>query len=169
MKPAIRFKLSLMMFLNFFVWGIWFVTMGTYLTMGKIGADGGQTGLAYGTQCLGAIIAPFIIGMIADRFFAAQKILGILHLAGAGLLYYISTQTNFGSFYSFLLLYMIIYMPTLALVNSIALKQVTDAEKQFAGIRLWGTIGWIVAGLIIGWMAWEPATQLVKADRKSVV
>ncbi|MEZ5027211.1 MAG: hypothetical protein R2765_00325 [Ferruginibacter sp.] len=98
MKPVIRFKLSLMMFLNFFVWGIWFVTMGTYLTMGKIGADGGQTGLAYGTQCLGAIIAPFIIGMIADRFFAAQKILGILHLVGAALLYYISTQTSFGSF-----------------------------------------------------------------------
>lgn len=163
MKPVIRFKLSLMMFLNFFVWGIWFVTMGTYLTMGKIGADGGQTGLAYGTQCLGAIIAPFIIGMIADRFFAAQKILGILHLVGAALLYYISTQTSFGSFYSFLLLYMIIYMPTLALVNAVALKQVTDAEKQFAGLRLWGTIGWIVAGLIIGWMAWEPASELVKA------
>jgi len=163
MIPVIKFKLSLMMFLNFFVWGIWFVTMGTYLTMGKIGADGGQTGLAYGTQCLGAIIAPFIIGMIADRFFAAQKILGILHLAGAALLYYISTQTSFGSFYSFLLLYMIIYMPTLALVNAIALKQVTDAEKQFAGLRLWGTIGWIIAGLIIGWMAWEPAAELVKA------
>ncbi|MBL7731976.1 MAG: nucleoside permease [Chitinophagaceae bacterium] len=163
MKSAIRIQLSVMMFLNFFVWGIWFVTMGTYLTMGKIGADGGQTGLAYGTQCLGAIIAPFIIGMIADRFFSAQKILGVLHLAGAGLLYYISTQTTFGSFYTFLLIYMIIYMPTLALVNAIALNQVTSAEKQFAGIRVWGTIGWIVAGLIIGWMAWEPATAIVKA------
>jgi nucleoside transporter len=163
MKFTTRFQLSSMMFLNFFIWGIWFVTMGTYLTMGKIGADGGQTGLAYGTQCLGAIIAPFIIGMIADRFFAAQKILGVLHLVGGGLLYYISTQSEFGSFYSFLLIYMIIYMPTLALVNSIALKQVTNAEKEFAGIRVWGTIGWIVAGLIIGWMAWEPASALVKA------
>ena len=163
MKSIIRLKLSSMMFLNFFVWGIWFVTMGTFLTMGKIGADGGQTGLAYGTQCLGAIIAPFIVGMIADRFFAAQKILGFLHLAGAGLLYYISTQTSFGSFYTFLLIYMIIYMPTLALVNSIALKQVSNAEKEFGGIRVWGTIGWIVAGLIIGWMAWEPASELVKA------
>lgn len=163
MKLTTRFQLSTMMFLNFFIWGIWFVTMGTYLTMGKIGADGGQTGLAYGTQCLGAIIAPFIIGMIADRFFSAQKILGVLHLAGGGLLYYISTQTEFGSFYSFLLIYMIIYMPTLALVNAIALKQVSNAEKEFAGIRVWGTIGWIVAGLIIGWMAWEPASILVKA------
>ncbi len=160
-----KVQLSTMMFLNFFVWGIWFVTMGTYLTMGKIGATGGQTGLAYGTQCLGAIIAPFIIGMIADRFFAAQKILGVLHLIGAALLYYVSTRSSFGSFYSILLMYMIIYMPTLALVNAIALKQVTNAEKEFGSIRVWGTIGWIVAGLIIGWMAWEPATEIVKAGQ----
>ena len=155
MKLTTRVQLSSMMFFNFFVWGIWFVTMCTYLTKGNIGATDGQTGLAYGTQCLGAIIAPFIIGMIADKFFAAQKILGVLHLAGAGLLYYITTQTSFGSFYSLLLIYMIIYMPTLALVNAIALKQVTSAEKQFSGLRMWGTIGWIVAGAIIQWMAWE--------------
>ena len=155
MKPPIRLQLYAMMFLNFFVWGIWFVTMGTYLRKGGIGASGEQTGLAYGTQCLGAIIAPFIIGMIADRFFAAQKILGVLHLLGAILLYTLSTQNEFGSFYTSLLIYMILYMPTLALVNSIALKQVTDAEKEFSGIRMWGTIGWIVSGLIIGWMAWE--------------
>jgi nucleoside transporter len=155
MKPTIRIQLSLMMFLNFFVWGIWFVTMGTFLSKGGINATGAEIGQAYGTQCLGAIIAPFIIGLIADRFFAAQKILGVLHIAGAALLYYISSQTAFGSFYSLLLVYMIIYMPTLALVNAIALNQVTDAEKQFSGIRMWGTIGWIAAGLIIGWMAWE--------------
>jgi nucleoside transporter len=155
MKPTIRIQLSVMMFLNFFVWGIWFVTMGTFLSKGGVNATGAEIGQAYGTQCLGAIIAPFIIGMIADRFFAAQKILGVLHLAGAALLYYISSQTSFGSFYSLLLIYMVIFMPTLALVNAIALKQVTDAEKQFSGIRMWGTIGWIAAGLIIGWMAWE--------------
>jgi nucleoside transporter len=155
MAITTRIQLSAMMFLNFFVWGIWFVTMGTYLTKGQIGATGGQTGLAYGTQCLGAIIAPFIIGMIADRFFAAQKILGVLHIAGAGLLYFIASQQDFASFYSLLLIYMIIYMPTLALVNAIALKQISNPEKEFSGLRMWGTIGWIVAGLIIGWMAWE--------------
>lgn len=144
-----------MMFLNFFVWGIWFVTMGTYLTKGSIQASGEQTGLAYGTQCLGAIVAPFIIGLIADRFFAAQKILGVLHLLGAGLLYLLSSESTFGSFYTSLLIYMILYMPTLALVNAIALRQVSDAEKEFSGIRMWGTIGWIAAGLLIGWMAWE--------------
>jgi nucleoside transporter len=171
MKSNTRIQLSAMMFLNFFVWGIWFVTMGTYLLKGDIGATDGQTGLAYGTQCLGAIIAPFIVGMIADRFFAAQKILGVLHLVGAGLLYYISTQTAFNSFYSILLIYMIVYMPTLALVNAIALKQVTNAEKQFAGLRVWGTIGWIVAGLIIGWMAWEknPASLSVTFKVAAVV
>lgn len=163
MKFAIRFQLSVMMFLNFFIWGLWFVTMGTYLTKGNINANGAQTGLAYGTQCLGAIIAPFIVGMIADRFFSAQKILGLLHLAGAVLLYMIAGKENFSSFYTLLLIYMIIYMPTLALVNAIALKQITNAEKEFAGIRVWGTIGWIAAGLLIGWMAWEPATELFKA------
>src|SRR5688572_28292249 len=95
MKMNIRLQLSAMMFLNFFVWGIWFVTMGTYLIKGNIGATGGQTGLAYGTQSLGAIIAPFIIGMIADKFFAAQKILGVLHIAGAGLLYFIPGRVRF--------------------------------------------------------------------------
>ena len=155
MKLTTRVQLSTMMFLNFFIWGIWFVTMGTYLIKGNIGATGGQTGLAYGTQSLGAIIAPFIVGMIADKFFAAQKILGILHILGAGVLYYISSRDSFGSFYSLLIIYMIIYMPTLALVNSISLKQISSPEKEFSLIRVWGTIGWIAAGLIIGWMAWE--------------
>ena len=171
MKFNTRVQLSAMMFLNFFVWGIWFVTMGTYLSKGGINASGAETGQAYGTQCLGAIIAPFIIGMIADRFFAAQKILGILHLAGAVLLYFIASQTGFGSFYTLLLIYMIIYMPTLALVNAIALKQVTNAEKEFGGIRMWGTIGWIAAGLIIGWMAWEgnPASLSITYKVAAVV
>ncbi|MEY2692182.1 MAG: hypothetical protein RIT03_572 [Bacteroidota bacterium] len=155
MKITTRFQLSAMMFFNFFIWGIWFVTMGTFLTKGGIGATGTQTGLAYGTQCLGAIVAPFIVGMIADKFFAAQKILGILHLVGAGLLYLLSVESNFDSFYSTLLIYMILFMPTLALVNSISLNQMTNAEKEFSNIRVWGTIGWIVSGLTIGWMAWE--------------
>jgi nucleoside transporter len=157
MKFSVRFQLSTMMFLNFFVWGIWFVTMGTFLIKGNIGANDEQTGVAYGTQCLGAIVAPFIIGMIADRFFAAQKILAVLHLAGAALLWYLSVQSTFASFYSLLLIYMILYMPSLALVNAIALKQVTNAEKEFGGLRMWGTIGWIAAGSIIKYMSWEDA------------
>lgn len=159
MKSTTRIQLSLMMFLNFFVWSIWFVTMGTYLGS-KLGADGVQIGTAYGTQALGAIIAPFIIGLIADRYFSAQKILGVLHLAGAGLMYYLSTVEDFSTFYPVLLVYMIIFMPSLALVNAISFKQMDNPEKEFSFVRVWGTIGWIVAGLIIGWLDWEKQGSL---------
>jgi nucleoside transporter len=160
MKPIITAKLSLMMFLEFFIWGAWFVTMGTYLSK-TLNASDVQNGLAYGTQSLGAIIAPFIIGLIADRFFSAQKILAVLHFIGAGLMYFISQQTSFEGFYPLLLGYMILYMPTLALVNAVAFRQLTNPEKQFSRLRVWGTIGWIIAGLIIGWFTWESQNLLV--------
>ncbi len=166
MKFATRIQLSVMMFLNFFVWGIWFVTMGTYLSK-SLHATDVQNGLAYGTQSLGAIIAPFIIGLIADKFFAAQKILGLLHIAGAGLMYYISTLTDFNAFYPVILVYMIVYMPTLALVNAISFKQMNNPEKEFSFIRVWGTIGWIAAGLLIGWLALEQKHALANTFRIS--
>jgi len=148
-----------MMFLNFFVWGIWFVTMGTYLST-QLSAGGVEIGLAYGTQSLGAIVAPFIIGLIADKYFAAQRILGLLHFTGGFLLFYLSSQVNFNAFYPYLLTYMIIYMPTLALVNAIAFKQMASPEKEFSAIRVWGTIGWIASGLLIGWLALETSGSL---------
>src|SRR5687768_7742939 len=160
MRLATRIQLCMMMFLNFFVWGAWYVTMGTYLKSIP-GVTDVQVGIAYGTQSLGAILAPFIIGLIADRFFAAQKILGVLHIAGAGLMYYISTVDNFSAFYPALLVYMILYMPTLALVNAVSFKQINNPEKEFANIRVWGTIGWIIAGLMIGWLAWEQENTLI--------
>ncbi|MGB8191630.1 MAG: MFS transporter, partial [Chitinophagaceae bacterium] len=159
MRSSTYVQLSLMMFLNFFIWGAWFVTMGTYLFTIP-GVTDVQVGLAYGTQALGAIIAPFIIGAIADRFFAAQKILGVLHIIGAALLYYISTLNDFSSFYPVLLVYMILFMPTLALVNTVSFRQMNSPEKQFSFIRVWGTIGWIAAGLLIGWLAWEKKASL---------
>lgn len=159
-NTGLFFRLSLMMFLQFFIWGAWFVTMGTYLSR-TIGASDVENGMAYGTQSLGAIIAPFIIGLVADRFFSAQKILGVIHLVGAALLYFIAQQTDFSGFYPLILGYMILYMPTLALVNTVAFRQLTDPEKQFSLLRVWGTVGWIVAGLTIGWMAWESQNLLV--------
>ena len=164
MKATTRVQLSLMMFLNFFVWGAWYVTMGTYLK-NTLNASDVNVGVAYGTQALGAIAAPFIIGLIADKFFAAQKILGVLHLIGAALMYYISTTSDFGVFYPLLLVYMVLFMPTLALVNAVSFKQLQSPEKQFANIRVWGTIGWIVAGLLIGWLAWEQKNTLVNTFR----
>lgn len=168
MKSTTRIQLSAMMFLEFFIWGGWFVTMGTYLGS-TLGARDSQIGAAYGTQAWGAIVAPFIIGLIADKFFAAQKILGVLHLAGAGLMYYLSTLKDFHSFFPFLLIYMILYMPTLALVNAVAFKQIKNAEKEFSFIRVWGTVGWIVAGLIIGWLAWEKNGDLVNTFRLTAI
>ena len=166
MKIATRLQLSFMMFLNFFVWGIWFVTMGTYLSK-TLHASDVQNGLAYGTQSLGAIIAPFVIGLIADKFFSAQKILGILHLLGGALMYYISLKSDFSSFYPAILTYMILYMPTLALVNAISFKQMNNPEKEFSFIRVWGTIGWIIAGLLIGWLELEQNGTLVNTFKIS--
>jgi len=160
MKFNIRLALSSMMFLEFFIWGSWYVTMGTYLNQ-TLKASDVQNGLAYGTQSLGAIIAPFIIGLIADRFFSAQKILGVLHIAGAILMYQITQTSGFEGFYPYILMYMILFMPTLALVNAVAFKQLTNAEKQFGLLRVFGTVGWIVAGLFIGWLQWEKSLSLV--------
>ncbi len=156
---GIRLRLSLMMFLQFFIWGAWFVTMGTFLGQG-LAASGSQISLAYLTQSLGAIAAPLIIGLIADQFFAAQKILGVLHLAGAAALWFASTMTDYGAFFPLILIYMILYMPTLALVNSVSFRQMRDPDKQFPAVRVLGTIGWIVAGVTIGWLGWEQGGQL---------
>ena len=151
MKGTTKIQLCVMMFLEFFIWGGWFVTMGTFLGS-TLGADGGQIGQAYSTQSWGAIIAPFIIGLIADRYFNAEKILGFLHLVGAILMYFMYTSESFSAFYPLVLGYMIIYMPTLALVNSVSFNQMKDPAKEFSHIRLWGTIGWIVAGLVISFV-----------------
>jgi len=154
MKSSTRIQLSVMMFLNFFIWGGWFVTLGTYL--GKaLQASGTQISLAYLTQSIGAIIAPFIIGLIADRFFPAQRILGVLHIAGAVMLWNASRVGDFGGFFPNILIYMIIYMPTLALVNSISFRQMQTPSKDFPLIRVLGTIGWIVAGFAISFFGWD--------------
>ncbi|WP_281638381.1 nucleoside permease [Flavobacterium marginilacus] len=157
MNTTIRIKLSVMMFLEFFIWGAWFVTLGTFLG-NNLKASGSETAAIFSTQSWGAIIAPFIIGLIADRYFNAEKILGILHLAGAFLMYQMYQSADIGMFYIYVLSYMILYMPTLALVNSVAFNQMKDAEKEFANIRVWGTIGWILAGLSISFLFhWDAA------------
>ncbi|MGX1928262.1 nucleoside permease [Flagellimonas sp. 2504JD4-2] len=154
MISKVKFQLSLMMFLEFFIWGGWFVTLGIYLP-NTLKASGGEIALAYSTQSWGAIIAPFIIGLIADRFFNAERILGILHLVGAFLMYQMANATDFGIFYPYVLGYMIIYMPTLALVNSVSFNQMTDPAKEFSFVRVFGTIGWIIAGLTISFVGWD--------------
>ena len=153
MDLTIRAKLSIMMFLQYFTWGAFFVTLGTYLT--KLGFSNERIGLCYGTSALGAIVAPFFVGMVADRFFATQRILAALHLVGAVLLYFVSTVSEFSAFYPLLLLYFICYMPTLALTNSLSFSHMSSPEKQFPGVRVLGTIGWIAAGLLVGFLKYE--------------
>lgn len=144
-----------MMFLQFFVWGSWFVTLGTFLG-NNLGATGSQIGMAFSTQSWGAIIAPFVIGLIADRYFNAERILGILHILGALLMYQMYVSADFTAFYPYVLAYMITYMPTLALVNSIAFRQMENPSEEFSKIRVWGTIGWIAAGLVISYLfSWD--------------
>ncbi|MDF3076808.1 MAG: transporter [Sphingobacteriaceae bacterium] len=151
MTTANRVKLSTMMFLEFFIWGAWFVTLGTFLEK-NLHASGPEIGSVFSTQSWGAIIAPFIIGLIADRYFNAEKILGILHIVGAILMYQMYQSAEVSTFYPYVLGYMVLYMPTLALVNSVAFNQMGDPEKEFSSIRVWGTIGWIVAGLAISYI-----------------
>ncbi len=160
MKLTYKLQLSFLFFLEFFIWGGWFVTMGTFLSQ-SFNASGSQLAMAYETQSIGAIIAPFIIGLIADRYFAAQKILGVLHLLGAGLLFLAGESNSFASFYPYIFVYMLLYMPTLALVNSVAFHQMKNPSKEFAPIRVLGSLGWIIAGLTIGYLAWE-STQVLK-------
>lgn len=160
MKKSTQIQLSVMMFLEFFIWGGWFVTLGTFLG-NNLNATGAETGMAYSTQSWGAIIAPFVIGLIADRFFNAERILGVLHIAGAILMFQMSQASDFGAFYPYILGYMIVYMPTLALVNSVSFNQMTDPAKEFSYIRVWGTVGWIVAGLAISYVfGWDSSANI---------
>ncbi|MGM8932037.1 nucleoside permease [Salinicola halophyticus] len=156
----IRLRLSIMMFLEFFIWGGWFVTLGTFLAT-TLDASGGEIGQAFSTQSWGAIIAPFVIGLIADRFFNAERILAILHLVGALLMYGLYTAQDFSSFYPLVFAYMVLYMPTLALVNSVAFRQMRDPGLEFGKVRVWGSIGWIVAGLMISYFfSWDAADAI---------
>jgi nucleoside transporter len=164
MKLNTGILLALMMLLEYFIWGSWYVTMSTYMDV-KLHASGLQIGAAYSALAIATMISPFFVGLVADRFFAAQKIMGILHLLGAVLLFMATRITDNNTFYWIILFYSLLYMPTIALSNSVAFSQMSDPGKQFPWIRVFGTIGWIVAGVVIGSMALEKtsATFLIAA------
>ena len=149
MSNSIRLKI--MMFLQFFIWGVFFVTMGTYLSKLFAGEEGINSiiGSSYATQTWAALFAPLIVGFLGDRIMNKERLNGILHLVGAAVLWWVSTITDSSILFWALLTFFICYMPTLALVNTITFQNVEDIERDFPKIRLWGTIGWIVAGLVI--------------------
>jgi nucleoside transporter len=149
MKARTGVLLASMMFLEYLIWGAWYVTMGTYMNE-YLHATGVEIGAAYSALAIATMISPFFVGLVADRYFAAQKIMGVLHLVGALLLFMATKMENSSHFYWVILVYALLYMPTIALSNSIAFSQMTDPGKQFPWIRVFGTLGWIVAGLLIG-------------------
>lgn len=156
-------QLSVMMFIQFFIWGSWYVTAPNYL--GTIGFKAEDFGWTYSVGPIAGMLSPFFVGMIADRFFPAQRVLGVMHLLGAGLMFYATMQMRSGSpspsvinlaFFG----HMLTYYPTLALTNTLALKNMTHPEKEFPLIRVFGTIGWIAAGLSLTWLGLDRSISM---------
>jgi len=151
MKLTTRIQLSAMMFMQFFVWGAWYGQMSKYMTV-QLHATGEQVGNAYATFSIAMIVAPFFVGMLADRFFQAQKVLGILNLAGALILFGITKVSDPDLFYWTMLVYCLTFAPTIALTNSIAMRQMQNPEKEFPSVRVFATIAWIVVVNIVGFL-----------------
>jgi nucleoside transporter len=151
-------RLSLFMFLQYVIWGSWYVAMGSYL-FNTLKFTGSQIGLAYGAFAIGAMISPFLTGLLADRFFATQKMIGVFNLIGAGLLFLLSKLTTFNAFYPVLIGYCALYVPTVSLGNSLSFHHLKNAEKDFPRVKIWSAFGWIIAGWIV---------SLLNAEKSSI-
>jgi nucleoside transporter len=154
-----RFQLSFMMFLQYFIWCAWYVSMNSYM-VANLGSSGKQITYAYGALAVATMISPFFVGRIADRYFSAQKIMGALHLAGAAFLFLSTLTSSNVLFIIFILIYSLLYMPTIALSNSVAFRQMQDPAKDFPVVRMFGTVGWIVGGLLIGSLGIEKTANI---------
>jgi nucleoside transporter len=170
MRTSVDARLSLMMFLNYVIWGAWYVTLGTYLTA-TLGFTGTQAGAVFGTTALASMVSPFFVGLVADRFFATERVLAALHLIGALFLYLVTRVSGFGAVYFLMLAYCLCFFPTIALTNLLALRQVKNAGAEFPLIRVFATIGWIVVGQAIGWLKLEksPGMFLLAAGASLVM
>lgn len=149
MHLSTRIQLSTMMFLQFFVWGAWYGQMSKYMT-DQLGATGDQVGQAYAAFSIAMIAAPFFVGMLADRFFEAQRVLGVLNLLGAAILFWLTQVKDPNLFFWVMLLYCLTFAPTIALTSSIAMRHMSNPEKEFPAIRVFGTVAWIAVVNLVG-------------------
>ena len=168
MLSTTRVKLSVMMFLQFFVWGAWYGQVTKYLET-QLHATGTQQGAAFATFSIAMLIAPFFVGMIADRYFAAQKVLGVLNLLGAVVLFYLIQVNDADQFFWVLLVYCLTFAPTLALTSSIAMQQMSSPEKEFPGIRVLGTVSWIVVTNIVGYYGFGDKVTIFQLSMYSAI
>ncbi|MDB6006199.1 MAG: yegT 1 [Prosthecobacter sp.] len=153
MQSSLKIKLSLFMFLQYFIWSSWYMTLGSYL--GTLNFTGTEIGASYGAFAWGAILSPFIVGLIADRFFASEKIIAVLGIAGGLVMLYIPQLKTFGSVYPTLILYCTLYAPTLALGNSISMTHLADAKKDFPFVKIFSAVGWIAGGVVLSQLKGE--------------
>lgn len=164
-----KWRLRLMMLFQYAIWGAWYVTVGTWLGQ-TLHFSGKEIGAVAGTTAIGAMISPLFVGLLADRLFDTRRVLAALHVLGAVLLVVAARQTSFATVYGTLLAYSLCYMPTLALTTSLAMRHITDPQEEFGGIRVLGTIGWILVGLVVGaWGVEATATPLHLAAGLSVI
>ncbi len=153
LDSSLKLKLSVMMLLQYAIWGAWLPLLWPYLSE-YVGMSGKEIGTLFSVGAVGAIVAPFIAGQIADRYFNTEKFLGLSHIVGAVLVYQLASITGYWAFLAFSLLYSLIYSPTLSLTNSLAFHHLPDRDRDFGRVRVWGTVGWILVGIGIGqWLA----------------
>jgi len=156
MQAALKTKLSIFMFLQYFIWSTWYMTLGAYL--GTLNFSGTEIGASYGAFAWGAILSPFIVGLIADRFFASEKIIAVLGIAGGLVMFMIPQFKTFGSVYPALILYCTLYAPTLALGNSVSMTHLADAKKDFPFVKIFSAVGWIAGGVVLSQLKAEQSS-----------
>jgi nucleoside transporter len=154
MSSSLKVRLCVMMFVQYVVWGSWYVTMTTYLTQ-TLGFTGLQAGAVFGTTAIASLVSPFFVGLIADRFFATERVMAALYALGAVFMFMASRLDSFGGVYTTMLAFCLCYFPTIALTNSITMQAVGDVARDFPMIRLFGAVGWIAINNVVGYMQWE--------------
>jgi nucleoside transporter len=153
----VKIRLGAMMFVQYIIWGSWYVTLTNYLTS-TLGFTGTQAGAVFGTTALASLVAPFFVGLVADRFFATERVMAALYALGAVLLVLVTQVTSFAAVYSLMLAFCLTYFPTIALTNAMTMKQVANPGRDFPLIRVVGTIGWVVINALVGFMQVEATT-----------